>query len=109
MQPSMELEPLTPQGHLHSHDIPPDSQSPHLSVGPACFATPPLLPALIWLLFYILSYSSVRLVFRLFSRVMILKFSCSLNVVAGGDKHHIAYLLHHLDWKWVGAIIITIS
>lgn len=80
-----------------------------MSVRPAYFASPPLLPALMWLLLYILSYSSVQLIFGLFSRVIILKFSCNFNEVVGGGEHPIAYLLRHLDWKWVGAIIITIS
>lgn len=46
---------------------------PHVSVGPAQFASLPVLPILGWLLLYILSYrTSIWLVFTWFSRLIVL-------------------------------------
>lgn len=62
----MGLGPLTHQ--VGPPDVPPDSSPPHLSVGPACFSSLPLLPASTWLLVHILSFrDSVQLVLRLLS------------------------------------------
>ena len=53
--------------------IPPDFYPPHVGVGPAGSTSPPLLPALMWLLLYTLSYrASLQLDFRGFSRMVVL-------------------------------------
>lgn len=48
---------LTPPGEdPYSLNIPPDAQLSHVGVRSACFASPPLLPILMWHLLYIFSY-----------------------------------------------------
>lgn len=84
-------------GNLCSQDILPSSRRPHTVVGPTCFTSPPLLTVSRWLPFCILSYRiSVRLLFRWFSRLMVLCYSFNFNVVMGGGKHSI-YLPCHPD------------
>ena len=67
-----------------------------MGVGPADFASQPLLPVSTWLL---LSYkSSVQPVYRQFSMMVVVPFSCNFDVVMGGGEHSID-LLCPLNWK----------
>ena len=76
---------------------------------PACSASLPLLPALMWLLLYILSCrTSVRLDFGQFGMMVILQFSCIFDVVVGWFQHH-EYLDCHLDWKLPNILKYTYS
>ena len=68
----MGLGPLIPQENLWGWDIPSNSQPSHVGVGPDPFSSLPLLPVLTWLL-YILRYrTSVQLIFRWFTRLIVL-------------------------------------
>ena len=63
-----------------------------------CFVSLPLLLVLTWLL-YVLSYrSSVHLVFKWLSRVVVFSFICTFDVIVGRGKQSI-YLVCHLDQK----------
>ena len=67
-----------------------------MGVGPADFASQPLLPVSTWLL---LSYkSSVQPVYRQFSMMVVVPFSCNFDVVMGGGEYSV-FLFHHLDRK----------
>ena len=61
-----------------------------------CFVSLPLQPVSVWLL-YILRYrTSVQLVCRWLSRLIVLWFSCTFDVVMGGGECSV-HLLCHLD------------
>ena len=61
------LGPFTPQGDLHSQDIPPNFKPPNLGVGPAHCSSLPLLPVGLWLLLNsLVKFSSTQPDFRQF-------------------------------------------
>lgn len=97
--PGVDLGPLTPPGFLCSRDISLNAQLPHADARPAWFASLFLLPVLWWPFLYLFSYrTSIQLVFRWFSRLIVLLLSCNFNVVMVEGKHDI-YLLCHLAQK----------
>ena len=78
-----------------------------IGVGPTHSASSPFLPLSTWFLLYILTHkNSVQIVFRYFSKMVILKFSCNFDVVMGGSKHSV-YLLSHLEWKSLVSLLLT--
>lgn len=94
-KPSVSLAPLSSErGYLHSRASPPDSRPPYAGGGPACFASLPIPPVWMRLLYIFSCRTSVRIVFGWFSRLIIPYFS----VVTGGGEHSLRLLLH-LDWN----------
>ena len=64
---------MLPQRDLSSQHIPPDALLPHMGAGTAHFASPPLLPALMQPLLYILSHKELCSA----SPQMVLKVDCT--------------------------------
>ena len=75
-----------------------DSQPPHVGLGPDSVMSLPLPPVSELLVLSVLSIGlpSVQLVFRWFSRMIVLKFSCNSDALTEGGEHSL-HLHHHLD------------
>lgn len=96
---------LVLQGKLHSQVISSNFQPPHVEIEPACLASPPLLLLVSrWLLLYILSYkSSIQLIFRWFSRAVVLQSMCNFNVIRDEVNTAFTYsnILTKIGWSWI--------
>ena len=56
----------------------------------ACIKYVPLLSVSLWLLLFVLSYrTSVKLDFRQFLMIVVLKFGCNFDMVVGGGEYQV--------------------
>ena len=78
--PGMGLGPLAP-------NIPSDFYPPHVSVGPACSMSLPLLPVLMWFILWFHSYrTSIQLNFWRLWMMVVIQLSCNFDGVVWGGK-----------------------